>query len=623
MLRPCFGLPPISCILAPRPFSAPLIHHHSLPRPRTLHHARGRRLFNVLNLVTAKYGRTGAVVEVFAVTDLVQTCANAALRRARDPGVLLFVCLALLVGWILGKRNRRGRWMKLKGLRKGTDGRGGEIGQDDVFKGERDKFDYRGTFEGGERFFHEVEDDGENSLWLNASLRSAWTLFRKSTSSLVTNVLQPSLDGMELPESIERIEIADLRMGDRPPLIRKIRRLPCRALSEIQYSFNARLVSDSSTIIDLLVHTKFPFIGRALAIPVRVSSLDITAKTWLAARLIPYPPYIQSAQWSLLKLPRIRLDLRAAKVLPISTIPILSALLTRVLTKVLPREFLFPKFQAIKLHNDVDPLLKAKRGRQMTNSSANTLRREYPELYRVFESIDLDSDGRLTPSEVSAGLTAWGYSSLGDQTTVFNLLDADGNKMVNFQEFATKWPQLKDSLVPQRYTGVIGGVIQKASSLPCPIIGFANPYAVFTLGTQTVTTRRDRDSGKTGKAGEAIWMESWEILVEDETTEALTIEVRDASWFAVYAPLKTPVSERPQLMPEGHEKILAATERGAESKVSGQILGRGRIPVSSLVGKGFQRLVLDFNEGQGKVRVDLSYAKFVDPTTAELLVSDR
>lgn len=269
---------------------------------------------------------------------------------------------------------------------------------------------------------------------------SIWRLFRRDTASLIAEVLQPALDSLELPNYIQSVKIQSLTLGSRSPLVRNIVRLPSRARSELQYRFNSRLVGDMK--IDLLVKIHIPFIrGRFVEVPVTVTDLDIDAQVWLGFQLMPNPPWVRFVQWSLQKLPDVSLSLTIGNTLPLSGIPVLSTVLDRIFTKLLPREFLFPKAQLIDLaegkvsavsggHTPVpNPFMVYSQGRTDNGSEENAtqdLRSQNPALWALFDSMDDKRDGKLSCNEVVRGLSEdWGFSSTSeeDKVAMFKVCD--------------------------------------------------------------------------------------------------------------------------------------------------------------------------------------------------------
>jgi EF-hand domain pair len=304
----------------------------------------------------------------------------------------------------------------------------------------------------------------DNALWLNLSLfPSLWRLFRKSTSVVIAETLQPVLDTVDLPDFISALNITGLKLGSRPPLVRKISRLACRARSELQYSFNCRLFDDELRIdIDCFVRIPFLKGNRTFRVPVTVSKLDVDAKVWTGFQMTPSQPWVRYLQWALLKLPIIKMEIKVGGFLPVTAVPVLSQILLRMLTVDVPREFLFPKTQVVDLHSSAggdtglsssstirDAISEAgrhARGQEInvaTEDDILELRRQYPALWALFDSIDDDDDGALTPREVCQGLTEdWGFSSSSptDYDAMFTLLDQNGDGMVTFDECVLQVP---------------------------------------------------------------------------------------------------------------------------------------------------------------------------------------
>lgn len=348
------------------------------------------------------------------------------------------------------------------------------------------------------------------------SLRTLWRLFRKSTNSLTKDVLQPVLDEMELPPLVLAVKITRLTLGESPALIRKIRRLPSRSLSEIQYKFGIRLVGDREGKVDMDVTLHIPGIERDVVIPVTVSSLDIDAKVWLGFTVVPYPPWIRFAQWALVKMPTVQLKIQVAKIIPVTAIPVLSNLLDKVFTKDLPREFLFPKTQFIDMMGagatNIDmeeELLRAKGiDTDLKGASDAELRKRLPELVSLFDAMDVDGDGTLNSTEVSEGLIDWGYASEADRNSIANLLDINNDGFVQLREFLAVWSDLQSVFVPRQFRGVISGVLLKAEGLRTPDIGITDPYVVLAVESQCFSSKKNKATSKTGRGpGKAVWNE--------------------------------------------------------------------------------------------------------------------
>jgi hypothetical protein len=459
---------------------------------------------------------------------------------------------------------------------------------------------------------------------------SAWRLFRKNTASLIKDVLQPVLDDVDRPNWIHRVEMTNLRLGNRSPLVRKIRRLPSRARSDLQYRFNCRLLGDMT--IDMNVYIPVPLLrSRYIVVPVTVSDLDIDAKVWIGFQMFPSPPWVRFIQWALEKLPAVKMRIRIGNVIPVTTIPVLSAILDRIFTKSIPREFLFPKTQLVDLSGghkprpmDVVPTPGGVSEKRTEVGHSSELRRQFPALWALFDSMDVDGDGKLSPDELVVGLSDdWGFSSTSesDKLAMFNIIDEDNDNLVTFDEFVNVWPELRNVFVPRRYQGVVSGILQKADGLPCPKWGYSDPYVVLRLENISRASKTDRQTGKRAKApGYAVWTEGWELEVEDPETALMVIEVHEGSRFAIYSsslPRIPEASSSPEPDRAGSTGTVAGPSSGPEPAdgppiiYRGRILGVGRIRVKKLGdGTPYKRWIP--LQPAGRVLLDLCYAEYVD-----------
>jgi hypothetical protein len=78
--------------------------------------------------------------------------------------------------------------------------------------------------------------EGFNPTWLNDALTRLWKLFQGNTKRLVKDVVQPILDASELPDHVTAVRVKSLETGMQSPLLREVRRMPSRVLSQVQYS---------------------------------------------------------------------------------------------------------------------------------------------------------------------------------------------------------------------------------------------------------------------------------------------------------------------------------------------------------------------------------------------------
>jgi EF-hand domain pair len=188
---------------------------------------------------------------------------------------------------------------------------------------------------------------------------------------------------------------------------------------------------------------------------------------------MPAAPFVRRVQWALLKLPTVKLNLKVARVLPVTAIPLLSSVLSVLFTKTIPKEFLLPRTQIIDLAQDA-----AGTSSQANSSSfdlADTLtvtldgeissmgldfeelKLQYPALWALFDSMDTSEPyGELSVEEVVEGLSCdWGFASTSEQDkrALFNLLDENDDGVVSFAEFVSAWPDLRSVFVPRRFDG--------------------------------------------------------------------------------------------------------------------------------------------------------------------------
>lgn len=322
---------------------------------------------------------------------------------------------------------------------------------------------------------------------------------------------------MELPPFVKEVKIIRLTLGESPALVRRIERLPSRSLNEIQYRFGARLVGDKKGTIEMVARVFVPGTPLQISVPLIVSELDIDAKVWLGATVVPYQPWIRFVQWSLVDMPLIRLKVNVAKILPVSFVPLLSNVVNKILTQDLPREFLLPNTQVIDMmgegETDVDTekrMLEARgvKMRGMSEVAEEELKQIFPELVALFESMDLDDNGVLGTKEVSDGLIEWGYASEADRNSIWNLLDVNNDGKVYLRDFISVWGDLKNVFVPRHFRGILTGVLLRAEGLRSPLLGPTDPYVELRVETQTTVSKRNKATSKTGrKKGSAVWNE--------------------------------------------------------------------------------------------------------------------
>jgi Ca2+-dependent lipid-binding protein len=87
----------------------------------------------------------------------------------------------------------------------------------------------------------------------------------------------------------------------------------------------------------LMLSLKFGFMP--IMIPVGVRDLEVDGELWVKLRLIPSVPWVGTATWAFVSLPKIKLDLSPFHFFNLMAIPVISMFLTKLLTEDLPRLF--------------------------------------------------------------------------------------------------------------------------------------------------------------------------------------------------------------------------------------------------------------------------------------------
>jgi len=426
------------------------------------------------------------------------------------------------------------------------------------------------------------DEEGVTPLWLNYAGARMWSLFQKNTKRLVSDVIQPVLDETEKPPFVTDVRVRRFIPGKRSPYIRSIRRLPSRALSEAQYSFQTLFASTSEVYFDVEV---VPYKDVKLTIPVTLRNMDFDALWWSALTLAPYEPYLTGVQYALLKPPGISFDMTIYGVIPITAVPVLRSFFFRVITKEVPKEFLFPNsvyldFRPPEIIEHPKISKEDKAYKNLVDFDDEQLKELFPEQWALFDALDLDGGGSLTPEEVSIGLKQWGYTA-EDAAKSFSKLDMNEDGLIRFAEFVAMWPQLEDSFVPNRYKGILAVFLKKASGISVPIFGPSDPMVTLKLGDQEAISKRDSRTSLQGAAGEPLWNEAFELNCVSPSKQELEIIVQEGA-------------------------RIGLRRRGTE-------IGRATIPLSSLdsLNQKQQKLTVDL-EPQGTVRLNVAYADFVD-----------
>lgn len=401
------------------------------------------------------------------------------------------------------------------------------------------------------------------------------------TSILIT-VIQPVLDDSELPEFVTAVRVKSFQAGKSSPQLRAIRRMPSRAVAEVQYSFQTRFSSTSEVALGVEVS----FNNLNFTVPVTMKNLDVDAVVWVAATLAPYEPFCSSIEYALLETPIIGFDMNIAKVIPITAVPILRSYFFKIFTESVPNQFLLPRTvvldftpDGIKEHQDTSESSSL----DLSRLTEEQLKEIFPEQWALFDATDLDASGALSPVEVWASLKNWGYTA-EDAAESFAFIDINNDKSISFREFCTMWPKLEDSFVPSRYKGALSVFLHRASNLAQPLVGRTNPFVTLKTTTgEPYTSKRDSQTSTSSSDG-AVWREACELHCLSPGEESLEVVVREGSRLAF--PRK-------------------------------KYIGKATISLASLMKRPSQQLNVKL-EPQGSLQIDLSYADFVDKRDSPL-----
>ena len=117
-----------------------------------------------------------------------------------------------------------------------------------------------------------IQEEGATPMWLNFALGRMWALFQKNTKRLIQDVIQPVLDDSEKPEFVTDVRVKKFVPGRQSPYFTGLRRLPTRALAEVQYSLQT--IFSSTSIMEFDVDISLG--GKLnLTLPVVLQDLDV------------------------------------------------------------------------------------------------------------------------------------------------------------------------------------------------------------------------------------------------------------------------------------------------------------------------------------------------------------
>lgn len=178
----------------------------------------------------------------------------------------------------------------------------------------------------------------ESVEWVNMVLSKLWKVYRLGLENWLVGLLQPIIDDLKKPAYVQRVEIKQFYLGEEPISVRSVERRTSRRANDLQYHIGLRYTGGARML--LMLSLKFGFMP--IMIPVGVRDLDVDGELWVKLRLIPSVPWVGTATWAFVSLPKIKLDLAPFRLFNLMAIPVLSMFLTKLLTEDLPRLFVRP-----------------------------------------------------------------------------------------------------------------------------------------------------------------------------------------------------------------------------------------------------------------------------------------
>lgn len=183
----------------------------------------------------------------------------------------------------------------------------------------------------------------ESVEWVNMVLGKLWKVYRLGLESWLVGLLQPLIDNLQKPDYVKRVQIKQFYLGDEPISVRSVERRASRRANDLQYHIGLRYTGGARML--LLLKLKAGFLP--ITIPVGVRELDVDGELWVKLRLVPSEPWVGTATWAFVSLPKIKLDLSPFRLFNLMAIPFLSVFLTKLLTRDLPQLFVRPNKNVI------------------------------------------------------------------------------------------------------------------------------------------------------------------------------------------------------------------------------------------------------------------------------------
>ncbi|CAK9198291.1 unnamed protein product [Sphagnum troendelagicum] len=179
----------------------------------------------------------------------------------------------------------------------------------------------------------------ESAEWLNMVLGKIWNLYRRTLEGWLVELLQPLIDEIpEKPPLVQRVKITQFFLGDDPVTVRSIERRTSRRANDLQYHVGLRYSGNSRIAVSVALKLGF----LPLTIPFGIRGLDLDGEMWVKLRLIPTEPWVGTATWAFISLPKVTLAVAPFGILNLMAVPVLNIFLTKLLTRDLPLLFVRP-----------------------------------------------------------------------------------------------------------------------------------------------------------------------------------------------------------------------------------------------------------------------------------------
>jgi len=179
----------------------------------------------------------------------------------------------------------------------------------------------------------------ESAEWLNMVLGKIWNLYRRTLEGRFIELLQPLIDEIpEKPPLVQRVKIVQCFLGDDPVTVRSIERRTSRRANDLQYHIGLRYSGNSRIVLSVTLKVGF----LPITVPFGIRGLDLDGEIWVKLRLIPTEPWVGTATWAFVSLPKITLALAPFRIFNLMAVPVLNIFLTKLLTQDLPLLFVRP-----------------------------------------------------------------------------------------------------------------------------------------------------------------------------------------------------------------------------------------------------------------------------------------